>query len=543
MSTKDRYVSFKSYTTSADQRNAFVSRYNILSGIEHRGLCQYLDVIQSGESFCVVTEDSPMAMKMVFENEELLRKCISSEEEGIEFFKQILSALRELKRKDLLDFLKKEEQLVDRLILTKDGPKIRAYGHNYLKQSRELQFKSTEEIFKDLISLIMLAMEAISDVLDSQKFQDFLSEIKSGVYTESWHSMDEYIGFDQFIDPFYRRNAIDNIETAFSERCIDEYEVWKLGVSFVSMSSKLNDSTCQIFTIDRQSGAILFSSMDLLKLQSEDTVSSEWIRQFKRSLLCAHGNQTPISFLKNMPQFSAGFITKIRSTVWHLLLDIGTNDLNLVIEDESHRCSDLKQIRLDIGRCHQYDPLLSSPEGQLQLLTVLRTWLFLNPDLRYWQGLDSLTAMFVKMNYGNDAVAASCLHRLTSLLFKGFLCSIMTPKSIRNRLMLFLQLLTFFEPKLANRFRRLNFGPELFAIPWLLTVFISLFGLNRSLTIWDNILQSENGVLMITLTCVSIILQLKEQILNDVKDVNDFLILFSHLPSTNNTIISSAKVL
>lgn len=46
----------------------------------------------------------------------------------------------------------------------------------------------------------------------------------------------------------------------------------------------------------------------------------------------------------------------------------------------------LWQIEVDIPRCHQYDELLSSPQGHIKFRRVLKAWVVSHPDLVYWQG-------------------------------------------------------------------------------------------------------------------------------------------------------------
>lgn len=52
-----------------------------------------------------------------------------------------------------------------------------------------------------------------------------------------------------------------------------------------------------------------------------------------------------------------------------------------------------RQIEVDIPRCHQYDELLSSPQGHVKFRRVLKAWVVSHPDLVYWQG--QCSAMFV----------------------------------------------------------------------------------------------------------------------------------------------------
>ena len=57
---------------------------------------------------------------------------------------------------------------------------------------------------------------------------------------------------------------------------------------------------------------------------------------------------------------------------------------------------------MDIPRCHQYDELLSSPAGHRKLQRVLKAWVVTHPQYVYWQGLDSLAAPLVYLNFNNE---------------------------------------------------------------------------------------------------------------------------------------------
>jgi TBC domain-containing protein kinase-like protein len=46
-----------------------------------------------------------------------------------------------------------------------------------------------------------------------------------------------------------------------------------------------------------------------------------------------------------------------------------------------------RQIDLDIPRCHQYNPLLASPEGHRKLRRLLKAWVLAQQGHQvYWQG-------------------------------------------------------------------------------------------------------------------------------------------------------------
>lgn len=96
----------------------------------------------------------------------------------------------------------------------------------------------------------------------------------------------------------------------------------------------------------------------------------------------------------------------LRGKIWACILG--------VIEDGSYEAIDKvtptptdRQIEVDIPRCHQYDELLSSLEGHRKLKRLLKAWVKAHPQYVYWQGLDSLTAPFLYLNFNNEGGIAT----------------------------------------------------------------------------------------------------------------------------------------
>jgi TBC domain-containing protein kinase-like protein len=57
----------------------------------------------------------------------------------------------------------------------------------------------------------------------------------------------------------------------------------------------------------------------------------------------------------------------------------------------------------------QYNSLLASPEGHRKFKRILKAWVVANPQYVYWQGLDSLCAPFLYLNFNDEALAFACL--------------------------------------------------------------------------------------------------------------------------------------
>jgi TBC domain-containing protein kinase-like protein len=92
----------------------------------------------------------------------------------------------------------------------------------------------------------------------------------------------------------------------------------------------------------------------------------------------------------------------LRGHIWACIL--------WVLENGNYEKID-KIIHVDIPRCHQYNELLSSPTGHNKLKRLLKSWVQSHPQYVYWQGLDSLTAPFLYLNFTNEEKAFLCLYK------------------------------------------------------------------------------------------------------------------------------------
>ncbi|XP_056264757.1 TBC domain-containing protein kinase-like protein [Pseudoliparis swirei] len=110
---------------------------------------------------------------------------------------------------------------------------------------------------------------------------------------------------------------------------------------------------------------------------------------------------------------------------------------------------DIQAIEVDIPRCHQYDELLSSPQGHIKFRRVLKAWVVSHPDLVYWQGLDSLCAPFLYLNFNNEALAYACMSAfIPKYLYNFFLKD--NSHVIQEYLTVFSQMIAFHDPNSAT---------------------------------------------------------------------------------------------
>lgn len=219
---------------------------------------------------------------------------------------------------------------------------------------------------------------------------------------------------------------------------------------------------------------------------------------------------------------------RVRNRVWAALLEVTQEQADAewaAFDIEKPGTSD-HQIDLDIPRCHQYHPLLSSPAGHEQLRRVLRYWVARNEgELVYWQGLDSVLAPFVGLFFGNDAMAAACLQAFV----RRHLARVYRADNtvyLQEQLLLFRQLLAYHDPPLAVHLNRINFQPDLYAIPWFLTLFTHILPLDKIYPIWDLVLVGRDGLPQFF--ALAMMKQLRTLLLP--LDFNQCIMLFSNLP-------------
>lgn len=178
-----------------------------------------------------------------------------------------------------------------------------------------------------------------------------------------------------------------------------------------------------------------------------------------------------------------------RAQIWSSLLNVRWKD-KLLYEriDKISKTSTDRQIAVDIPRCHQYNDLLASPEGHRKLTRILKAWLAHNESTGevYWQGLDSLAAPFVILNFNNEPQAFACFDHFVKKYLRGFFKK--DNSSLQEYLTLFQVIIAFHDPILSNHLASVKFVPDLYAIPWFLTMFTHILPLYQIFQLWDTLI-------------------------------------------------------
>lgn len=217
-----------------------------------------------------------------------------------------------------------------------------------------------------------------------------------------------------------------------------------------------------------------------------------------------------------------------RAQTWAILLEVDIDRSRRLYEniDKTTPVATDRQISVDIPRCHQYNELMASPQGHKKLARILKAWLNYNSaEYVYWQGLDSLAAPFLLLNFDDEAMAFACFNAFVNKYLRGFFKKD-NQLIVQQYLTQFSELLLYHDPFLASHLDGLGFLPNLYAIPWFLTMFTHVLPLHKILHVWDCLLLgNEKFPLCLGLAILN---QLRPELMD--YNFNDCIVAFSDMP-------------
>ncbi|KAL1920907.1 uncharacterized protein VTP21DRAFT_11542 [Calcarisporiella thermophila] len=213
----------------------------------------------------------------------------------------------------------------------------------------------------------------------------------------------------------------------------------------------------------------------------------------------------------------------LRGKIWAAILGVmgDVEAAYAAIDKESETPND-RQIEVDVPRCHQYNELLCSPVGHEKLRRLLKCWVQANNRFVYWQGLDSLCAPFLTLNFNDEPLAFACLQLFIPRFLHNFFLVDNSPV-IQEYLAVFRHLLSFHDPELSSHLTRIQFLPELYAIPWFLTLFTHVFPLDKIYRLWDKLLVGPPSLPLFV--GISILQQMRDVLLHS--EFNECIMIFS----------------
>ncbi|KYQ90250.1 RabGAP/TBC domain-containing protein [Tieghemostelium lacteum] len=203
----------------------------------------------------------------------------------------------------------------------------------------------------------------------------------------------------------------------------------------------------------------------------------------------------------------------LRGEIWAAILGVNDNDAKQIFYSINldQKGPNDKQFELDIPRCHQYHPILSSEQGHIQLFRVLKAWSVYNIEYGcYWQGLDSVCATFVVHHFYNESKAFASLKAFVDKYLK--ILYVPNNFSALSEIMLvYKQLLSYHDPEVSVHLNTIQFEPDLYAIPWFITIFAHILPIDKIETLWDTILLGPSSLPYFI--AISIMIQFRQFIL------------------------------
>eukprot|EP00668_Euglena_longa_P014064 GGOE01018032.1.p1 GENE.GGOE01018032.1~~GGOE01018032.1.p1 ORF type:complete len:938 (+),score=210.33 GGOE01018032.1:23-2815(+) len=186
----------------------------------------------------------------------------------------------------------------------------------------------------------------------------------------------------------------------------------------------------------------------------------------------------------------------LRGEIWASLLGVepileaerlyATIDLTQPIDSD-------RQIAVDVPRCHQYSPKLASPLGRQRLACVLKAWVVHHCHCVYWQGLDSLCAPVLALLFPSEALAFCTLKAIVAQHVPHFFASNHSAV-MEERLARYTKVLAYHDPELSTHLQQLDLRPELYAIPWFLTLFAHVLPIPKVHLLWDALFTGTKGL-------------------------------------------------
>ncbi|KAL0080353.1 rab-GTPase-TBC domain-containing protein [Phycomyces blakesleeanus] len=252
----------------------------------------------------------------------------------------------------------------------------------------------------------------------------------------------------------------------------------------------------------------------------EQDVNYQYYRQALFSELL---RQYPMSRKELLHHAKVDIPPLLRGKVWAAVLGL-SGDLEHDY-DSVDKYTDLgadRQIEVDVPRCHQYNQLLASSVGHEKLRRLLKAWVSANRKLVYWQGLDSLCAPFLTLNFNDEAIAFMCLQEFIPKFLNNFFLSDNAPV-LQEYLAVFRHLLSYHDPALSSHLDTIGFNPELYAIPWFLTLFTHVFPLDKIYHLWDKLLVGPPSLPLFA--GIAILRQIRDTLLSC--EFNDCITIFS----------------
>jgi hypothetical protein len=155
---------------------------------------------------------------------------------------------------------------------------------------------------------------------------------------------------------------------------------------------------------------------------------------------------------------------------------------------------------------------------------VLKSWMAQYPNLRYWQGVDSIAAPLLALFWPDEALTFAVLGALTARYAHGFFLPDNTA-CLNLYLATFCQLINFHDPELASHLDTIGFTPDHYLVPWFMTLFAHVLPMEQLYRCWDMMVQGPSAFPLFI--AVAVMISLRDILL--ARDVTGCMMFFSNV--------------
>lgn len=229
---------------------------------------------------------------------------------------------------------------------------------------------------------------------------------------------------------------------------------------------------------------------------------------------------------------------------WMLLLGINTNispKFFPPVGDDYRKLHDIRVVEQDANRTRQSDAFFSTDHMHTIIFEILCRFCFYH-NFRYMQGLNEILAPFLSLSplyeqFCQDSISTECNRVALSdfqaeiSLFEEFVtryCSSLIQckgiQVLQAQLSGLHQLLYYFDPLLSYHLSRLNISTDMYAVPWLITLFSRRQSYDFVFYLWEKYLYLDDVGLIVFL-CVALLEFRKDEILTlDSEEITQYVV-------------------
>jgi Rab-GTPase-TBC domain len=204
-----------------------------------------------------------------------------------------------------------------------------------------------------------------------------------------------------------------------------------------------------------------------------------------------------------------------RLLLWNNFLQSDENTAPIMSVGPSSS-DDSKLIKVDCERTRSQLEFFREPETR-QMMEYLLLHFCKIKNIRYRQGMNEVLAPFVAMKNQMKLNWQQISGYFQGFMSRHLLHSSTDPNFLKRACVLSRSLLRFHVPKIASKLDEAGMFPEMYAVPWFITVFSYKLDIETTLKLWDFVIAEDDPSFVFFLS-VSLVIQNANSIAESIAD-------------------------